>query len=77
MTHSKTDNADVHECNQKEKLDQFHDAIFGADGILTRFARFEGRMETKMGIITKQNWILLTLWLVTIGGVLVKEVITK
>ena len=77
MTPTKTDTADVHECHQKERLDQFHNAIFGANGILTRFAGFEGRIEAKMSTIAKQNWTLLILWMATIGGVVVKEMLSK
>jgi len=77
MNPPKPEEAAVHECHQKERLDQFHDAMFGAKGILTRFAGFEARMETKMSFITKQNWMLLTLWMFTAGGVAIKFIFTK
>lgn len=77
MNPKATDDATVHECHQEERLNQFHDAIFGAKGILTRFAGFEARMETKMSTIAKQNWMLLTLWLFTAGGIAIKELFTK
>jgi len=76
MNPKSADTSEVHDCQQKERLTRIDNALFGtdgSDGLNVRIAR----MEVKLSTIWKQNWMLVTLWIFTIGGIALKEALTK